>query len=170
MLTWFYCLDIIDVVLWVAAASMVFLGLKVVWGERRLWRPVVCCLTMAWLLVIGYVTLANRGSEVQTGVRLVPFYSYYLAFSGINEELLRSCFMNVVLFYPAGLLVGAIWLPERKVWKRILFLAVVGCGVSVSVELLQYFRQLGLMEVDDVIHNTLGMAIGAAVGGVRYDR
>ena len=104
------------------------------------------------------------------GVRLVPFYSYYLAFSGINEELLRSCFMNVVLFYPAGLLAGAIWLPERKVWKRILFLAVVGCGVSVSVEVLQYFRQLGLMEVDDVIHNTLGMAIGAAVGGVRYDR
>ena len=170
MLTWFYCLDIIDAVLLVAVASMVFLGLKVVWSERWLWRPAVCCLTVVWLLVIGYVTLANRGPEAQTGVWLVPFYSYYLAFSGINEELLRSCFMNVVLFYPAGLLAGAIWLPERKVWKRILFLAVVGCGVSVSVEVLQYFRQLGLMEVDDVIHNTLGMAIGAAVGGVRYDR
>ena len=32
MLTWFYCLDIIDAELRVLAVSMVFLGLKAVWG------------------------------------------------------------------------------------------------------------------------------------------
>ena len=50
------------------------------------------------------------------------------------------------------------------VWKRVVLLAAVGFGVSVSVEVLQYFLLLGLAEVDDLIHNTLGMVIGAVVG------
>ena len=165
MLTWFYCLDIIDAVLLVLAVSMVFLGLKAVWGERRCWRPVVGSMAVIWFLMIGYVTLASREPEEQLGAHWVPFYSYYLGLSGINKEMLRSCFMNVILFYPAGLLAGGAWMLRGLVWKRVVLLAAVGFGVSVSVEVLQYFLLLGLAEVDDVIHNTLGMVIGAVVGG-----
>lgn len=165
MLTWFYCLDIIEVVLMMAAASVVFLGFKSAWSGLRFWRPVCWCLAVIWFLMIGYVTLASREPEGQLGIRLIPFYSYYLGFSGINEEMLRSCFMNVILFYPAGLLAGGAWMLKGVTLKRVVLLAVVGLGVSVSVEVLQYFCQLGLAEVDDVIHNTLGMSIGAAVGG-----
>lgn len=170
MLTWFYCLDIIDVVLIMVATSVVFLGLKSVWGERRWWRPVVGGMAVIWFLMIAYVTLASREPEGQLGAQWIPFYSYYLGLSGINKEMLRSCFMNVVLFYPAGLLAGGTWMLKGFTGKRVVLLAVVGCGVSVSVELLQYFLQLGLAEVDDVIHNTLGMAIGAVVGCVKVDQ
>ncbi len=54
-----------------------------------------------------------------------------------------------------------------RIWKRRLLLVAVGCGVSIFVELMQYFFELGLLEVDDVIHNTLGMAMGVAVGGFK---
>lgn len=169
MLTWFYCLDMIDAVLLVAVASMAFLTLKALWGEHPRWRPVVGSLAVVWFLIVGYVTLASREPEGQLGVRWIPFYSYYLAFTGINEEMLRSSFMNVVLFYPAGLLAGAAWCFGVKTGKRILLLAAVGCGVSVLVEAMQYFYQLGLVEVDDVIHNTLGMVLGVMVGRAKTD-
>ena len=122
-------------------------------------------MAVIWFLMIGYVTLASREPEEQLGAHWVPFYSYYLGLSGINKEMLRSCFMNVILFYPAGLLAGGAWMLRGLVWKRVVLLAAVGFGVSVSVEVLQYFLLLGLAEVDDVIHNTLGMVIGAVVGG-----
>lgn len=170
MLAWFYCLDIIDVVLMMAAVSVMFLGLKSAWGGLRFWRPVCWCLVVIWFLMIGYVTVASREPEAQLEARLIPFYSYYLGLSGINKEMLRSCFMNVILFYPAGLLAGGAWMLRGLVWKRVVLLAAVGFGVSVSVEVLQYFLLLGLAEVDDLIHNTLGMVIGAVVGGIKVDQ
>lgn len=38
-----------------------------------------------------------------------------------------------------------------------------GCLVSVAIEVLQFFTQRGLCELDDVIHNTLGVVIGYGV-------
>ncbi len=36
----------------------------------------------------------------------------------------------------------------------------VGCLISISIEVLQFIFIRGFSEVDDVIHNTLGCAIG----------
>jgi glycopeptide antibiotics resistance protein len=37
---------------------------------------------------------------------------------------------------------------------------MIGCGMSVSIELLQYILKRGTTEYGDVIHNTLGCLIG----------
>ena len=166
MFTWFYCLDIIDAVLLITAVSVMFLVMKGYCCRCKWWSVVMISLSVVWLLVIGYVTLASREPEAGLGVKWMPFYSYYLGFSGINEEMLRSCFMNVVLFYPVGLVAGAAKEPMGKRWKRVLLLAALGSLVSVAVEVIQYTGQLGLAEVDDVIHNTLGVALGALIGGM----
>ena len=36
----------------------------------------------------------------------------------------------------------------------------MGCGISVTIEALQFFFMRDFSEVDDVIHNTLGCLIG----------
>lgn len=41
-------------------------------------------------------------------------------------------------------------------WKALL----VSCGISVTIESLQFFFMRGFSEVDDVMHNTLGCLIG----------
>ena len=61
---------------------------------------------------------------------------------------------NVIMFIPIGLLSGWLWK-----WRGVL-LAV---GMSVLIELLQLVSKRGLCEIDDVIHNSLGAAIGIVV-------
>ena len=45
--------------------------------------------------------------------------------------------------------------------KRIIFTVFVGLLLSVAVEAIQYFGNLGMTETDDVICNTLGTAVGS---------
>ena len=61
---------------------------------------------------------------------------------------------NIILFIPLGFLLG------RLVgWKGILIAAVM----SAAIEIVQLITHLGLFEIDDIIHNTVGAAIGAAL-------
>jgi glycopeptide antibiotics resistance protein len=41
-------------------------------------------------------------------------------------------------------------------WKALL----IGCGISVTIEALQFFLMRGFSELDDVMHNTVGCLIG----------
>ncbi len=58
---------------------------------------------------------------------------------------------NVIMFIPIGILGGQLWK-----WRGL----VVAVGLSIIVEILQLITTRGLCEFDDVIHNTLGAAIG----------
>lgn len=49
-------------------------------------------------------------------------------------------------------------LPRRH---RVLVTVLVGCLLSVPIEVLQYVAGTGLRELDDVFHNMLGSALGA---------
>ncbi len=63
--------------------------------------------------------------------------------------------MNIVVFVPIGFVLG---LAFRKIkgWQALL----VGIGISVGIELLQYFFRKGFADVNDVMHNTLGCLVG----------
>ena len=96
--------------------------------------------------------------------------------------------MNVIVFIPIGLILGSLlrvnygsWLmvkgsstSERlRVGERSsgmatksmtwLMVAIIGCGISVTIEALQYFFMRGFSEVDDVMHNTLGCILGYGI-------
>ena len=58
---------------------------------------------------------------------------------------------NIPLFIPFGVIAGYIWK-----WKSILLAA----GFSSVIELVQLMSRRGLFEFDDIIHNTIGTAIG----------
>lgn len=164
---WFYCLPISDAVLLVILATMVFLLLRKLFGNTPCWRVGISLLFVCWIAVIFLGTLGQRteGGELPEPI-LTPFYSYYTALNGGSKELYRTNFMNVVLFYPAGLL-GCEMLPKRwrKVWKVVLLICVFAL-MSIGIEYTQYRFGMGLAETDDVIHNTLGTLLGALTCGV----
>jgi len=83
-----------------------------------------------------------------------PFWSYKAIQDG-REDLLAENIMNVVVFIPVGLLLG-IAFKQMTWWKALL----IGCSISVTIEALQFFLMRGFSELDDVMHNTLGCAIG----------
>ena len=63
--------------------------------------------------------------------------------------------MNVVVFVPVGILLGIV-IQTIKWWQALL----IGCGISICIEVLQFVTHRGFSEFDDVFHNSLGCLIG----------
>ena len=161
LLKWFYCLPFTQALFFLIIFSLFFLLLRQMLGGKRFWWAAVALVALFWLCFIVSATLFDRGiSESRMAPALLPFFSYYSVLNGGNEEILRSNFMNVALFFPIGLL-GCELLPEKWPRRKKLFFV---CGflmlLSVGIECCQFCFALGQAETDDVIHNTLGALIG----------
>ncbi len=109
-----------------------------------------------WLTLALYVglilrfTLTGRFSAVRE-INLHLFWSY----GRFRQADIRwQIYMNVFLFIPFGFL-----LPMSLTgnFRQTL---LTGLGLSVLIELAQLCFGIGLCELDDVFHNTLGTVIG----------
>lgn len=107
------------------------------------------------LALILWVTLFSRiGSDSRHFYP--PFWSYKAILKGSGKALLENL-ENIVLFIPIGL---ALALILRLGAKQSLF---VGLMISLMIESCQWFFRLGSFEIDDLIHNSIGAGIGAAL-------
>ena len=73
--------------------------------------------------------------------------------------------LNILLYYPLGYLLPILF-PKLKPKHVIL----IGCLCSIATEATQYLLKMGWCETDDVIHNTLGTAIGVWVWHLQSKR
>lgn len=128
--------------------------------RKRCWqRPALVVLSFAYALLIVCGTLLGREeSAVSHGVSLIPFVSY-IKYARGQTEMLRESIMNIVFFYPLGLLFGVLTSAKKERRKAI----IAAFLLSVTVETCQGCFNLGYAEVDDVIHNTLGAGLGVLV-------
>ena len=162
---WIYTMNISMLLLLIAGATAAsaYAYRKI---QTRWWsKPVIGLLLIAYIAVILFITLFVRSVHAEPLTpSLIPFDSYRKVLNGENRELLRSCFMNVVLFYPVGLLT-VILLPQK--WHPVIRIVLIGfifTLMSAGIEYAQYAYALGQPEVDDVIHNVLGTMIGGGFG------
>lgn len=120
--------------------------------------------SIALLLFFKYVFLV-RGMTVifrHTGTKAMvypPFWSYTSVCRDGDMTVLHEIILNVLLFVPIGFLWGLQSSKRPKKWQW-LSAIILGVSLSVVIELLQYCFKKGCVEVDDVIHNTLGCLIG----------
>ena len=68
--------------------------------------------------------------------------------------------LNMILLFPAGVLLPIIWDRKVRWWKGLLF----GITCSAEIELLQLVLCRGLFEFDDMIHNGGGCMLGTVIG------
>ena len=114
-------------------------------------------LAIEYVILIYCATVILREYSENVGHDFTPFWSYSAIENG-RENLLAENIMNVVVFVPVGLLLSSV--SRRLKWWMVL---LIGFGISVSIEALQYFFHKGFSEFDDVFHNTLGCAIGIII-------
>lgn len=126
---------------------------RVRWGLWLLW-------ILAILVILG-ATVLSRQSGTPMEPKLIPLHSYLEYWSQGEQEILRTGFMNVALFFPAGFLTAELlprsWKSPKKLAAVILTLGIL----SVGIELAQYHYALGEPDIDDVLHNALGAVLGA---------
>ena len=126
-----------------------------IYGFRRCWDKIALLLLMEYIILTYSSTVISRGFSEDASYNYTPFWSYMALSQGGRNDLIIDNVMNIVVFLPIGLLLGAAF-TKMKLWMVIL----VGVCISSSIEAMQFLLHRGFSEVDDVIHNTLGCLIG----------
>ena len=110
-------------------------------------RKILIEILIIYTLFILCMTLLFREETNGEHLQLELFWSYKV----LNIEGWQIL-GNVLLFIPLGLLLKLLGI---NTWLVLL----IGFAFSCSIEVLQYLLKLGLCELDDVFHNTLGTLI-----------
>lgn len=113
--------------------------------------PVIILLTLLkGYFVIGH--LWRKDAHHIRELQLVPLNDF-IAPTSIFGPLFNAV-GNVVLFVPLGLLAYQLLRDVRRT-------ALLGLGLSMGIEVLQYAFALGISDTDDLILNTCGTLVGA---------
>lgn len=151
-----------------------FLGLLVVgllvlfcWkGFKRGLRFGAMLLLAEWVFLVLCAIVLFREASADRGYNLMPFWSYWdYGKDSYFLEMFGENILNVLLFMPVGFLAGCSF--RRITFKKALLL---GGGLSVFIEVLQFILKKGFCETDDVIHNVLGCMIGYGLCNVIFKR
>jgi VanZ like family len=127
--------------------------------------------------IARYTFAEGAGHEAHNEVADEPQLEIPLTFSVPHKDLLRPAtkefratwtyvsdvLINIAAFVPLGLIVCAYLVWTRTRWKRIIMTTTV-CGVlSFGIEVMQYYVPRRVSGTTDIITNTLGAALGAAL-------
>ena len=108
---------------------------------------------VAYVLFLLWLTILSRQPRVGERVfkwELLWAYRAWIAGESFGRTESIQNINNILVFIPFGVL-----FPGKR-WKWLLLTAVL---LSVVIEAVQYFFNLGWCEIDDVICNVLGAAI-----------
>jgi glycopeptide antibiotics resistance protein len=105
---------------------------------------------------MGGVMLRLGGRGRSESLNLVPFSSILPYIRGQRGGLIALINLggNIALFIPIGIMATYVW---KMNWKRALMLGITS---SLIIEGLQSILRVGVVDIDDVILNALGVMIG----------
>ena len=129
-------LTVPEIVILVAIGLLAWLNRK-----DKHWLP-----TAYSVFLILYITLLRRAPGYNENIRLhLKLWP--------NAGVWAGNLLNLILYVPFGW-TSQVWKPNRK---RIVVAASI---LSVCCEVIQYFTGRGMAEVNDILFNTLGAAVG----------
>ena len=109
------------------------------------------CLLVIYILIVLYLTVFNRSQGENYSINTSLFWSYeYFHLAQYRWQI----YMNILLFIPFGFL-----LPFSTS-ARFCVTVFLGLILSIIIESAQYIWGLGLCEIDDIFHNTIGSILG----------
>ena len=114
----------------------------------------------ATLLLVEYIFLLFCSTVFFRTTSELRKYDFHPFWSYDRPDLLIENIMNTIVFIPVVLRVKGSSTSEATKSMTWLMVAIIGCGISVTIESLQFFFMRGFSEVDDVMHNTVGCLIG----------
>lgn len=115
----------------------------VAWHDRedKQWFPPIYC-----VFLILYITLLRRAPGYNESIRLrLKLWP--------NAGVWAGNLLNLILYVPYG---ATSWQWKREGKK----IVAIGFALSVFCEVLQYLTGRGMADVNDVLFNTLGAAVG----------
>lgn len=115
----------------------------------------------AYILAVLYVTTFMRKGGSNTTVQMEVMN--WVRKDGVVN--FHHVLQNIAMFVPLGLLFPFLTDSDSTIGKKILLAVSFALLFSVTIETGQFILRSGTCDIDDILANTLGGAIGAA-GGV----
>ncbi len=125
---------------------------------------VVALTTLKSFFTIGL--LWKPENQRVRSLELIPFDNFFTSATWFGPVF--NTVGNIALFVPFGMMAVMLWRGARR---PVLRTALVGLLFSLVIEAVQFIFSLGRTDVDDLLLNTLGAALGAwlaLLGGRRW--
>ncbi len=133
--------------------------------KQKIRRRLLLCGWIGYLVILGYLVFFSGGLGREAAAErgrfnLIPFqeihrFLHYWEKIGSGFVFL-NVLGNVLAFVPFGMMTPELFPVFRKAVRMIL----LGLAVSLLIETLQLVLRVGVFDVDDLILNTLGTALG----------
>jgi glycopeptide antibiotics resistance protein len=132
-------------------------------GKRNI-LIVLFLIYLALFMIVSFLgidihKLRTPDSEVIRS-NLVPFRTISDFVSNFEHYNFDTWFYNtlgsIILFLPLGFLLPSVFL-NLKTFKRVIFLSLL---LSTCIEGIQFITKLGVLDIDDIILNLGGAALG----------
>ena len=153
----FYLVRSLDIAYYLTA-MMMGIGSYLVLTQLQVGRKksAAAGLLVAYVFLVMSVTVLSRGHVKEETVYLVPFWSYIEILRGSPEtySLATEIVLNILMQVPVVFL-----LPVLVKRHAVLY----GILVSVCIEVFQLITGRGYFEVNDLIHNSLGIVLGYGI-------
>jgi len=149
--------------------------------KKRPTRPLIVAIICIYLAALSFLAFLVRTPQPVIRYNYNLFQGLHTGIEfggGMIQSLLsgklhiRSWYyiegilLNILLFVPVGYLVPSLFSGMRKWWRILLF----ACCFSLLIEMLQLITRRGMADIDDIINNTIGAAIGYTVYVFLYRR
>lgn len=110
----------------------------------------------AYLLALLYITIFMRESGMSERLQMEVFHWIHTG----RKDSFTHVFQNIVLFVPVGFLCAALPKTQQKVFVMSMSFGLL---LSVLIETAQFVFRFGICDIDDIISNLAGAAIGAGI-------
>ena len=144
--------------------TMVFMKAMVIWSKRKQMRASRCILIISlflYLLTVYTSTVMSWNRLLSDEEMLPVFWSWRQALSG-KRYVQYMVIENIIMLMPIGLFLPFIINKRYVALQTILFGAVFSLFIEVSQKVLH----VGFFEVDDLLNNTIGVALGCTISSV----
>ena len=144
--------------------------------KRNIFRIGFACyiVLMLWLLFIRHrgIPVENYWAQLPERLNLVPFSSmgsmlralWFNPYPSVLWTVVYNIGGNICMFVPLGFFLRILFPGGRRFWRCMAAVAVI----MSTVELCQLFTLRGFCEVDDVMLNVLGAAVGWLMAKIRF--
>lgn len=147
-------------------------GIVWIWQKKIVWKREAALLLMYVNLAViirfvfypffsvnGQVQslIINTESVLPLRINLIPFVN--IADYEITREAIINIIGNVCLFIPTGIILPILYKRLDRFWKVLL----TGAGMSLAIEVIQLLLPGSVTDIDDLILNTAGVAIGYGI-------
>lgn len=143
--------------LMIAGAAVAYIYWKYYRGRKPFpWEKLLKWgLLLSYLFIVSYVLWGRQHGIGASGISLHLFRALRETWNHFSVTAWLNIFLNIALLIPFGILVPAFF-PKMRAWWKML---MIGFLFILYLETAQFLTGRGIFDVDDLMHNTMGVII-----------